>query len=117
DALKIHSDDEYKLQSVIDILQSKLVKRGVSLKAMDYGKLEPASKGTVRQVVKFNQGIPTEHAKAISKRLKDEGIKVTTQIQDEQVRVTGKDKDALQSAMAAIKGMDLPVDISFTNYR
>lgn len=113
----IHSDDEYKLESVVDILQSKLVKRSISLKALDRGKIEPASKGTVRQTVTFKQGIPTEHAKAITKKIKDNGLKVSTQIQDEQVRVTGKDKDALQSVIALVKGMDLPMDVSFVNYR
>lgn len=115
--LVIHSDDEYKLESVMDVLQSKLVKRNVSLKSLDRGKVEPASKGTVRQTVKFKQGIPTEQAKLIVKAIKDQGVKVTTQIQDEQVRVTGKDKDTLQSVIAIVKGMDLPIDVAFVNYR
>jgi len=115
--LVIHSDDEYKLESVMDILQTKLIRQGISLKALDRGKIEPAAKGTVRQTITFKQGIPIDHAKAIAKKIKDSGLKVTTQIQDEQVRVTGKDKDALQSAMQAVKGMDLPFDVTFTNYR
>lgn len=115
--LVIHSDDEYKLESVVDVLQSKLVKRNVSLKSLDRGKIEPASKGTVRQTVKFKQGIPTDQAKLIVKAIKDQGLKVTTQIQDEQVRVTGKDKDVLQSVIAVVKGMDLPIDVAFVNYR
>lgn len=115
--LIIHSDDEYKLDSVIDVLQTKLVKRNISLKSMDRGKIEPAAKGTVRQNVTFKQGIPTDEAKKITKAIKDNGIKVTTQIQDEQVRVTGKDKDVLQSVIALVKGMDLPMDVHFVNYR
>jgi uncharacterized protein YajQ (UPF0234 family) len=115
--LVIHSDDEYKLESVMDILHTKLVKRGVSLKSLDRGKIEPASKGSVRQTVKFKQGIPTDQAKIITKAIKDAGIKVTTQIQDEQVRVSGKDKDTLQAAQALAKGLDLPMDVAFVNYR
>ncbi|HEY3413963.1 MAG TPA: YajQ family cyclic di-GMP-binding protein [Armatimonadota bacterium] len=117
DELLIHSDDEYKLDSVIDILQSKLVKRSISLKSLDRGKIEPAAKGTVRQTVTFKQGIPTDEAKKITKAIKEAAIKVTTQIQDEQVRVTGKDKDVLQSVIALVKGMDLPMDVHFVNYR
>lgn len=116
DSLVIHSDDEYKLDSVIDILGGKLVKRGVSLKSMERGKIEPAAKGTVRQTVTFAQGIATDQAKAITKKIKDSGLKVTTQIQDEQVRVTGKDKDVLQSVIQLVKGMDLPMDVRFVNY-
>jgi uncharacterized protein YajQ (UPF0234 family) len=117
DNVDIHSDDEYKLDSVVDILQSKLVKRGITLKSMERGKIEPAAKGTVRQTITFKQGIPTEQAKIITKEIKDRGLKVTTQIQDEQVRVTGKDKDVLQSAMQLVRGLDLPMDVHFTNYR
>jgi len=117
DSVVIHSDDEYKLDSVIDILQGKLVKRGVSLKSLERGKVEPAAKGTVRQTVTFQQGIPTDQAKVIAKKIKDSGLKATTQIQDEQVRVTGKDKDVLQSVIQLVKGMDLPMDVRFVNYR
>lgn len=117
DSLVIHSDDEYKLDSVVDILQGKLVKRGVSLKALERGKVEPAAKGTVRQTITFQQGIPADQAKVITKRIKDSGLKVTTQIQDEQVRVSGKDKDVLQSVIQLVKGMDLPMELRFVNYR
>lgn len=115
--LVIHSDDEYKLESVIDILQTKLVRQGITLKSMDRGKIEPASKGTVRQTITFKQGIPTDDAKGITKKIKDSGLKVTTQIQDEQVRITSKDKDLLQQVIALVKGMDLPFDVHFVNYR
>jgi uncharacterized protein YajQ (UPF0234 family) len=115
--LVIHSDDEYKLDSVIDILQTKLIRQDISLKSMDRGKIEPAAKGTVRQPITFKQGIPTDEAKAITKKIKDSGLKVTTQIQDEQIRVTGKDKDTLQQIIQLVKGMDLPFPISFVNYR
>jgi len=111
------SDDETRLTALIDVLQSKLIKRGIDVKFLDYGTLEQASKGTVRQKVTIKSGLPTEAAKKITKLIKDQGIKVTTQIQDEQVRVTGKAKDDLQAAQAAIKGADLDAPVQFTNYR
>ncbi|HEY3266263.1 MAG TPA: YajQ family cyclic di-GMP-binding protein [Armatimonadota bacterium] len=113
----IHAENDYYLESIVGILESKLVKRGITLKSMDRGKIEPASKGSVRQTITFKQGIPTENAKIITKAIKDSGIKVTTQIQDEQVRVTGKDKDSLQSVIALVKGLDLDFDVQFVNYR
>jgi len=117
EALKIHSDDEYKLKAVIDALQSKLMKRGISIKSLDYGKIEPASKGTVRQDIKLKQGVDTDTARKIVKLIKDSGKKVTTQIQGEQVRVTGKSRDDLQAVQQLLRGADLPVDVQFTNYR
>jgi len=111
------SDDEGKLRSVKDILETRLVKRGVSLKALDYGKLEDASLGTVRQKVKIVQGIESEKAKAIVKAIKDEKLKVQVSIQGEQVRVVGRSKDDLQRAQAVIKGKDFGIPLQFTNYR
>lgn len=115
--LVVLSDDEYKLESVIDILQTKLVRQNITLKSMERGKIEPATKGAVRQTITFKQGIPTDQAKAITRKIKESGLKVTTQIQDEQVRVTSKDKDTLQKVIQMVKGMDLPFDVSFVNYR
>ena len=115
--ITLTSDDGARLTALIDVLQSKMIKRGVDIKFLDYGKLEQASKGTVRQVITVKSGLPTETAKKITKLIKDKGLKVTTQIQDEQVRVTGKNKDDLQEAMTAIKGADLDAPIQFTNYR
>jgi cyclic-di-GMP-binding protein len=117
EVLKLHSDDEYKLGQLVDMLQSKLIKRGVSVKALDYGKIEPASKGTVRQDVKLKQGLDTDTARKVVKLIKDSGKKVTTQQQGEQVRVTGKSRDDLQAVQQLLKGADLPVDVQFTNYR
>jgi uncharacterized protein YajQ (UPF0234 family) len=117
DTLKLHSDDEYKLTALVDILQSKLFKRGISLKSLEFGKVEPAAKLTVRQEVKLKQGLDTENAKKITKMIKDSGKKVTTQIQGEQVRVTGKNKDDLQAIIALLKAADLPVDLQFLNFR
>lgn len=115
--LVLHSDDEVKLKAVIDVLQSKLHKRGVSLRAMEYGKVEPAAKGSVRQEVRINQGIPLEKAKAIVKLIKDSKRKVQAQIQGEQVRVSGKNKDDLQEIMALLRKNDQNLDLQFTNYR
>ncbi|HEX3067764.1 MAG TPA: YajQ family cyclic di-GMP-binding protein [Thermoanaerobaculia bacterium] len=111
------SDDEGKLRSVKDILESKLVKRGVSLKAMDYGVLEQAMGGTVRQRAKIVQGIEIEKAKAIVKAIKEAKIKVQASIQSDQVRVTGRTKDDLQKAIALVKGKDFGIPLQFTNYR
>jgi uncharacterized protein YajQ (UPF0234 family) len=111
------SDDEGKLRSVKDILESKLVKRGVSLKALDYAALEQAAGGTVRQKAKIVQGIEIEKAKAIVKAIKEAKLKVQASIQSDQVRVTGRAKDDLQKAMALVKGHDYGIPLQFTNYR
>ena len=115
--LVLSAEDETKLRNVNDILQSKLVKRGVSLKALDYQKIEPAAGGTVRQTVKVQQGIPTEKAKDIVKTIKDSKLKVQASIQGETVRVSGKDRDTLQEVIALLKGKDFGIDMSFDNYR
>ncbi|HXA19108.1 MAG TPA: YajQ family cyclic di-GMP-binding protein [Thermoanaerobaculia bacterium] len=111
------SDDEGKLRSVKDILETKLVKRGVSLKALDYAALEQAAGGTVRQKTKIVQGIEIEKAKAIVKAIKEAKLKVQASIQSEQVRVTGRAKDDLQKAMAVVKANDYGIPLQFTNYR
>jgi cyclic-di-GMP-binding protein len=111
------SDDEGKLVSVKDILESKLVKRKVSLKALDYQKLEQAMGGTVRQRAKIVQGIESDKAKAIVKAIKDSKVKVQASIQADQVRVTGRSKDDLQRAMTVAKEADYGIPLQFTNYR
>lgn len=111
------SDDEGKLRSVKDILESKLVKRHVALKAIDYQKIEAAQMGTVRQRAKIVQGIETEKAKAIVKAIKDAKLKVQASIQSDQVRVVGRSKDDLQKAIALIKENDFGIPLQFTNYR
>ncbi|MBI5893476.1 MAG: YajQ family cyclic di-GMP-binding protein [Deltaproteobacteria bacterium] len=110
-------DDDFKLKAVIDVLQGKLVKRGVSLKALEYGKVEDASGGLKRQIIKIRQGIPTEKAKEIVKIIKDSGIKVQSQIQEEQVRVTGKKRDDLQEVIQMFKGKDIDINLQFMNMR
>jgi cyclic-di-GMP-binding protein len=117
DALQLHSDDEYKLKALIDILQGKLIRRGVSIKALDYGKIEPAAKATVRQEIRLKQGLDADTARKVAKMIRDSGRKVTVQIQGEQVRVTGKSKDDLQAIQQMLKAADLPVDLQFVNYR
>jgi len=111
------SDDEYKLKSVIDMLQSKLIKRKVPLKALSYGKVEPAASSTVRQTVTLQQGIPTEKAKEIVKIIKDTKLKVQSEIQKDQLRVRAKKIDDLQAVMKILKEKDLQVHIDFVNYR
>jgi uncharacterized protein YajQ (UPF0234 family) len=111
------SDDEYKLKSVIDMLQSKLIKRQVPLKALSYGKVEPAASNTVRQTVTLQQGIPTEKAKEIVKIIKDSKLKVQSEIQKDQLRVRAKKIDDLQAVMKILKEKDLEVHIDFVNYR
>ncbi len=111
------SDDEYKLKSVIDILQSKLIKRGIALKALTYGKVEQAAGNTVRQVITLQQGIPQEKAKEIVKLIKDLKLKVNAEIQKDQVRVRAKKIDDLQAIIAKLKEKDFGIHIQFTNYR
>ena len=117
ETLTLRSDDEARMQALIEVLQSKLIKRGVDAAFLDYGKLEQATKGTVRQVITIKNGLPTETAKKITKLIKDKGLKVTTQIQDEQVRVTSKSKDDLQSVMTLLKASDIETPLQFLNYR
>jgi uncharacterized protein YajQ (UPF0234 family) len=111
------SDDEHKLKSVIDILETKLVRRHVAVKALDYAKVEAAAGGTVRQVAKIQQGIPSEKAKEIVKAIKDRKLKVQAAIQADQVRVSGRSKDDLQTAMATVREGDFGLPLQFTNYR
>ncbi len=115
--ISIHSDDEFKLKSVIDILQNKMIKRGISVKAMSFGSVERASGASVRQEVKLQKGIEKDDAKLIVKIIKDSKLKVQASIQDEQVRVSGKSKDDLQEVMSLLKEKDLSFAFQFTNYR
>lgn len=116
-ALVLVSDDDAKLKSVIDILQNKLIKRGVSIQALDYGKVEQALAGTVRQKITITQGIASEKAKDISKAIRDAKFKAQTQIQGDQLRVISKSRDELQSVIAFLKGKDFGIPLQFTNYR
>jgi len=115
--LILSAEDDTKLRNMNDILQSKLLKRGISLKALDYQKVEPAAGGTVRQTVKIQQGIPTDKAKEIVKFIKDAKLKVQASIQGETVRISGKDRDTLQEVIAKLKAKDFGIDMKFDNYR
>ena len=117
DAIILSSVDDYKLKAVNDILQAKLVKRNVPLKALTYGPIEPAAGATVRQKITMQQGIPVEKAREIVKRIKDSKKKVQASIQGDTVRVTGKDRDTLQEIIALLRGADFGIDMQFTNYR
>jgi len=115
--LLMSAEDKTKLRNMNDILQSKLLKRGVSIKALDYQKVEPAAGSSVRQIVKIQQGIPTDKAKEVVKFIKDGKFKVQASIQGETVRVSGKDRDTLQDVISALKGTDFGIDMNFDNYR
>ena len=117
DAIKVLADDDYKLKAVIDVLQSKMHKRNISIKSLQYGKVEQASGGMVRQVITLQQGISKEKGKEIIAVIKESKLKVQAQIQDDQVRVTGKNRDDLQEAIQLLKGKDLDVEMQFGNFR
>src|ERR1051325_794281 len=115
--LLLTAEDETRLRNMNDIFQQKLVRRGVPLKAMSYGKIEPAASGTVRQQVQIQQGIPQEKAKDIVKTIKDSKVKVQASIQGDTVRVTGRDRETLQQVIANLKAKDFGINMQFTNYR
>ena len=111
------SADEFKLKAVIDILQSKLVKRNVPLKGLSYGEIIPAAGSSVKQEITLQQGLAIEKAREIVKAIKDSKLKVQASIQGDFVRIAGKDRDTLQSAIALLRGHDFGIDMQFTNYR
>ena len=113
----ISAEDDTRLKNLDDIMQSKLVRRGVSLKALNYGPKEPAAGGTVRQIIEVQQGIPMDQAKEIVKHIKKLKIKVQAAIQGDSVRVSGKKRDDLQSVITSLKKKDFGIDMQFDNYR
>ena len=117
DAIILTSQDDYKLKAVNDVLQQRLVKRGVPLKALSYGPIEPAAGSTVRQKISMQQGIPTEKAREIVKTIKNSKHKVQASIQGDLVRVSGKDRDTLQAVITLLRATDFGIDMQFTNYR
>ena len=117
DAIVLTSVDEFKLKAVNDVFQQKLVKRGVPLKALTYGAVETAAGSTVRQRITMQQGIPVEKARDIVKVIKSSKKKVQASIQGDLVRVSGKDRDALQEIIALLRSSDFGIDMQFTNYR
>src|SRR5690242_6905966 len=117
DAIVLHSADEYKLKAINDILQAKLVKRGISLKGLTYGPIEPAVGGSAKQKITIQQGIAIEKAREIVKLVKDSKKKAQASIQGDLVRISGKDRDTLQEVIQLLKQHDLGIDLQFINYR
>jgi hypothetical protein len=115
--LVVVSDDEFKLNNVLDILRSKMSKRGIPLKNLQYGKVEPAASSTVRQRIGLKQGVDQDNAKKINVLIRDSKLKVKSQIQGDQIRVSGKSKDDLQKVIQLLRQADLPLDLQFVNFR
>ena len=115
--ITVLSDDELKMKNVMDIIQSKAVKRGIEIKAFDFGKVEPATQNSVRQKITVKSGIPKDKSKALMEAIKGLKLKVTAQYQDEQIRVSGKSRDDLQKVISHLKGMDYELPLQFVNYR
>ncbi|MGB8521173.1 MAG: YajQ family cyclic di-GMP-binding protein [Candidatus Tumulicola sp.] len=111
------SDDELKMRNVIDVLQSKAIKRGVDVKAFEFGEVEPAAGSTVRQIITLRAGIPKDKSKTLVEKIKSLKLKVNAQYQDEQIRVTGKNKDDLQKVIAALRALEFDLPLQFVNYR
>ncbi|HVN68297.1 MAG TPA: YajQ family cyclic di-GMP-binding protein [Candidatus Binatia bacterium] len=111
------SDDELKMRNVVDILQGKAVRRGIDIKAFEFGEVEPAASGTVRQVVTLRSGIPKDKSKALLEHIKSLKLKVNAQFQDEQIRVSGKNKDDLQKVITSLRALDFELPLQFVNYR
>lgn len=117
DEVILTADDEYRAAAVKDLVQSKAVRRALSLKIFEWGKLEPAAGGTVRQRVALKRGLSAEQAKQLSKLIRDQFPKVKPSIQGDAVRVSAKSKDELQGVIGHLRGIDYPVELQFTNYR
>jgi uncharacterized protein YajQ (UPF0234 family) len=116
--VNLHSSTEDRMKALVQVIEEKLVKRQVSLKSLQHGKVEPAAKGTVRQGLSFTAGIDQEHAKRINKFIKELGLKgISSQTQGDQLRISGKKRDDLQAAIAALKGEDFDIPLQFTNFR
>ncbi|HEY1654340.1 MAG TPA: YajQ family cyclic di-GMP-binding protein [Candidatus Tumulicola sp.] len=111
------SDDDMKMRNVVDILRAKAIKRGVDVKALEFGAVEPAAGSTVRQVISLRAGIPKDKSKELMEKIKSLKLKVTAQYQDEQIRITGKNKDDLQKVIAALRALEFDLPLQFVNYR
>lgn len=117
DEITMIADDEYRAAAVKDLLESKAVRRNLSLKIFEWGKIEPAGGGTVRQPIKLKRGLTSEQAKELSKAIREQFPKVKPQIQGDAVRVTAKSRDELQAVIGHLRGLDYPVALQFENYR
>jgi uncharacterized protein YajQ (UPF0234 family) len=111
------SDDELKMRNVVDVLQSKAIKRGVDVKAFEFGEVEPAAGSTVRQTITLRAGIPKDKSKVLVEKIKSLKLKVNAQYQDEQIRVSGKNRDDLQKVIAALRALEFDLPLQFVNYR
>lgn len=116
-SITIASDDEMKMRNVVDIVQSKAVRRGIDIKAFEIGAIEPAASGTVRRVITLRTGIAKDRGKVLMEKIKALKLKVSAQYQDDQIRVSGKNKDDLQRTIAALKAMEFELPLQFVNYR
>ncbi|MBO9542147.1 YajQ family cyclic di-GMP-binding protein [bacterium] len=117
ETISVKAPDELKLKNVVDILENRMIKRNIPLKGLEHGKVEAGLGGTVKQTLTIRQGIDKDRAKKITNLIKEKKLKVQAQIQDDQIRVTGKSKDDLQTVIAALKGVDLDIELQFVNYR
>ena len=117
ETLTVKAPDDLKLKNVVDILENRMIKRNLSLKALDRGKIEAGLGGTMKQTIQIRQGIDKDRAKKITGIIKDKKLKVQAQIQDDQIRVSGKSKDDLQDVIAALKAAELDIDLQYINYR
>ena len=117
EAITLAADDEYRAGAAKDLLETKAVRRGLSLKIFDFGRIEPAAGGTVRQEIKLRRGLNSDQAKELSKKIRDAFPKVKPVIQGDAVRVSAKSKDELQAVIGALRALDYPVALQFTNYR
>ncbi|HZZ66444.1 MAG TPA: YajQ family cyclic di-GMP-binding protein [Candidatus Baltobacteraceae bacterium] len=115
--ITVISDDEMKLRNVTDIIQSRAVKRGIDIKALEFGSVEPAAHDTVRQTIDVRSGIPKEKSKPLMEAIKGLKLKVSAQYQDEQIRVSGKNRDDLQKVIGSLKTMEYELPLQFVNYR
>jgi len=115
--ITIVSDDELKMKNVVDIVQAKAMKRGIDIKALELGKVDSAALGAVRQVITLRNGLPKDKSKILTEKIRSLKLKVTSQIQDEQIRVTSKSKDDLQTVMNELKSMTFDFPLQFVNYR
>ncbi len=113
----LHTEDEFRLKAVVDILQNKFIKRGIAIKTLKYGAIETATGSTVRQKITLQVGIDKENAKKLVQIIKETKIRVQASIMEDQVRVQGKDKDDLQNIIAHLRGIEFPLPLQFTNYR
>jgi uncharacterized protein YajQ (UPF0234 family) len=117
DAITLVADDEYRAGAAKDLLQTKAVRRGLSLKIFEFGRIEPAAGGTVRQEIKLRRGLTSEQAKELSKRIRDAYPKVKPVIQGDALRVSAKSRDELQAVIGDLRALDYPVALQFINYR